>query len=719
MAQIIQYKDRLLDTSVYPITVAAAVYVMNDSATLNTLDDILDTKVESVVIMDDPSLGDASISDYVSTHVEQDFNTDQRKTALKNLGIYDTIKDFEHYIIDASSLISNKQDKLQHGPQGQGNIKTINGANILGNGNVDIFEYEHSIFVDDELDPESTNPIMNKTVTNSFKNVTESLNKLESDVHDELEKAVKALDASLSETIDNIPITKGTKSHTAILKDSDNIASEEYSMSVGYGVKSSNEYQFSCGKHNSDDDGLLFCVGNGTDDSNRSNAFAVTEQGSIISNDASINKIISNDASIENIISYDASIENITTNRIFSPIVESDRLSASRVYCEDVILPSEISISKSFTNINIIKNFVCIDSVNGVFYSDEMSGNEDYKCIPFVAGTTNFIEINPREIESTNINFILSRYNEEDGRYVPLYDFYDYENIINNTRIIWFSVDGTKLNYSICQLKIDNINESVTFTITKFNKLCPITFNSNEGLTCHELNTLILSKFIGARGSYIREINTSEIQSKSFKWNDMGFATDVVDVTIGVCNTSNADGSPRPDGGSFYDVTSENISQWISVGTYQILNDRNYKYKIYTQFVPTIDNLIVYNDILNYTLTLNSITVTGTFNHLPTGGVRSAEMHIKNIPANSLTFDKGKTNILELMNQDKSQRVELTSETLYVRTDLDPQSFKPTNIKMAFSIKYNGTLPEGYKINFKTENSKIVTLSGDLSVPKA
>ena len=169
MAQIIQYKDRLLDTSVYPVTVAAAVYVMNDSSTLNTLDDILDTKVESVIILDDPSLGDASVSDYVSTHVEQDFTEEQRKIALKNLGIYDIIKDYESYIIDISSALSNKQDKLQHGPIGQGNIKTINGANILGNGNVIISASEvESIAVDQEYDPNSENAISNKTVTNSL-----------------------------------------------------------------------------------------------------------------------------------------------------------------------------------------------------------------------------------------------------------------------------------------------------------------------------------------------------------------------------------------------------------------------------------------------------------------------------------------------------------------------------------------------------------------------
>ena len=76
MAQIIQYKDRENDTSVYPVTVGAAVYMdFNDTSKYLTLDDVMLLKPDSIILFDasyDANIGytyvptqkDAFLSDF-------------------------------------------------------------------------------------------------------------------------------------------------------------------------------------------------------------------------------------------------------------------------------------------------------------------------------------------------------------------------------------------------------------------------------------------------------------------------------------------------------------------------------------------------------------------------------------------------------------------------------------------------------------------------------
>ena len=65
------------------------------------------------------------------------------------------------YVSNITSNYQNKQDRIvstQH-------IKTINGVNIVGPGDVSIYEVDKLLGIDSSLDKDSSNAIMNKTVS--------------------------------------------------------------------------------------------------------------------------------------------------------------------------------------------------------------------------------------------------------------------------------------------------------------------------------------------------------------------------------------------------------------------------------------------------------------------------------------------------------------------------------------------------------------------------
>ena len=57
-----------------------------------------------------------------------------------------------------------------------------------------------------------------------------------------------------------------------------------YSSTIGYGLKADNNYQTVVGFYNDNQSDTVFEIGNGTDDDNRSNAFAVTWDGVVYAN---------------------------------------------------------------------------------------------------------------------------------------------------------------------------------------------------------------------------------------------------------------------------------------------------------------------------------------------------------------------------------------------------------------------------------------------------
>lgn len=160
MAQIIQYKDRERDTSVYPVTVGAAVYMdFKDSSTYQTLDDVMAIKPDSIILYD--ASYDSSVG-YVCLAVdhEQILDGSQQAIAIQNLGIQDIVNDWRVCVSDITLMLENKQDKTVSGQH----IKTINGVNIVGPGNVDIYKNENLIGIDSSLDKDSSNAIMNSTM---------------------------------------------------------------------------------------------------------------------------------------------------------------------------------------------------------------------------------------------------------------------------------------------------------------------------------------------------------------------------------------------------------------------------------------------------------------------------------------------------------------------------------------------------------------------------
>lgn len=180
MAQIIQYKDRERDTSVYPVTVGAAVYMdFKDSSTYQTLDDVMAIKPDSI-IMYDASVEESVINGYTSllVNIDQGLNETQQAIALQNLGIQDVVDNWRDSVLDITLTCQNKQDKIvsfEH-------IKTINGVNIVGPGNVTLYEGFDIIGLDSSLDEDSSNAIMNSTVTNKFNVLEDYFTKQDSSI---------------------------------------------------------------------------------------------------------------------------------------------------------------------------------------------------------------------------------------------------------------------------------------------------------------------------------------------------------------------------------------------------------------------------------------------------------------------------------------------------------------------------------------------------------
>ena len=163
MAQIIQYKDREKDTSVYPVTVASAVYMdFKDSSKYQTLDDVIRAKPDSIILFD--ASYDGSVNyEYISTNNGEILPENLKENVWENIGIKKLLHDLEVSVSNITSDYQNKQDKIvsfEH-------IKTINGVNIVGPGNVEIYKNESIIGVDSSLDKtlNSRNPVENRIVS--------------------------------------------------------------------------------------------------------------------------------------------------------------------------------------------------------------------------------------------------------------------------------------------------------------------------------------------------------------------------------------------------------------------------------------------------------------------------------------------------------------------------------------------------------------------------
>jgi hypothetical protein len=182
MAQIIQYKDRLLDTSVYPVTVAAAVYlkVGNDSS-LNTLDNTLKTKVESISLFQNDDSTENIINEYQFVPVTDNYSAldaSQISHVRELLNIESDLNEIKTDISDTTSRLEQKQDVLYHGENENGNIKTINGWNILGNGNLEIFSDGNvTIAIEQQMDSDSSNAISSKAIYEYITPIFNDINK--------------------------------------------------------------------------------------------------------------------------------------------------------------------------------------------------------------------------------------------------------------------------------------------------------------------------------------------------------------------------------------------------------------------------------------------------------------------------------------------------------------------------------------------------------------
>ncbi len=163
MAQIIQYKDREKDTSVYPVTVASAVYMdFNDSEIYQTLDDVIRSKPDSIILFD--AIYDGSVNyEYISTNNGEILPDNLKENVWENIGIKELLHDLEVSVSNITLDYANKQDKIVSGQH----IKTINGVNIVGPGNVEIYKNENIIGVDSSLDDrlESVNPVENRVIS--------------------------------------------------------------------------------------------------------------------------------------------------------------------------------------------------------------------------------------------------------------------------------------------------------------------------------------------------------------------------------------------------------------------------------------------------------------------------------------------------------------------------------------------------------------------------
>ena len=164
MAQIIQYKDREKDTSVYPVTVGAAVYMdFNDTNVYQTLDDVMLVKPDSIILFDASYDGSINYT-YVSTDDGVILPENLKENVWENIGIKELLHNLEVMVSNITSNYQNKQDRIvstQH-------IKTINGVNIVGPGDVSIYEVDKLLGIDSSFDVSSNNAIMNSTATKRF-----------------------------------------------------------------------------------------------------------------------------------------------------------------------------------------------------------------------------------------------------------------------------------------------------------------------------------------------------------------------------------------------------------------------------------------------------------------------------------------------------------------------------------------------------------------------
>ncbi len=101
-------------------------------------------------------------------------------------------------IVSVSNITSdyqNKQDKIvskQH-------IKTINGVNIVGPGDVSIYEVDKLLGVDDSFDISSENPLQNKVITDKFDRLSSYVRRIDSSITNYIKKQ----DASIETYIKN------------------------------------------------------------------------------------------------------------------------------------------------------------------------------------------------------------------------------------------------------------------------------------------------------------------------------------------------------------------------------------------------------------------------------------------------------------------------------------------------------------------------------------
>ena len=193
MAQIIQYKDREKDTSVYPVTVASAVYMdFNDSSMYLTLDDVIRSKPDSIILFDASYDGSVNYK-YLPTEIVKNFDKTLADNALQNLGIKELLHNLEVSVSNKTLDYANKQDKIVSGQH----IKTINGVNIVGPGDVSIYINKNLIGIDSTLDSSSINPVQNKIVSNKFKTLEEHIKEQDSSI----ETYIKTQDSSITDVI--------------------------------------------------------------------------------------------------------------------------------------------------------------------------------------------------------------------------------------------------------------------------------------------------------------------------------------------------------------------------------------------------------------------------------------------------------------------------------------------------------------------------------------
>ena len=371
MAQIIQYRDRVDDASVYPITTAQAVYCNLDTdSSLCTLDNVLATKIEGQEIarIDRP---DHDVK-YVTTNADQGLSDIEKNSARENIGVNKLILDLSTNINSKALNIELKQDKLYHSQNpDDGNIKTINGVYILGPGNVDIYD-NGIIGVDDSLSEDSSNAIMTSVVYREVTRIDSSLAELAEDcsVADaSIREDISKLDASLRDTINDLPFISGEGAKSATLKNSTALGenavatgkstkaegdnsfttgenSETYgensfaggkdcyadgpqSFAFGTGIDTSSENEVGFGKYNRTyTDRTTFSIGNGESIDKRSNVMEITDGKLYFSGIGGYDGTNADDAYD---ISYIGTIQDVTYNELVN-LQENGKLIPGKKY---------------------------------------------------------------------------------------------------------------------------------------------------------------------------------------------------------------------------------------------------------------------------------------------------------------------------------------------------------------------------------------------------